>query len=676
MAAPVNAADIPYGSFALLWPVFIRLCFSHFVETVMCALQGRAVAKETGMSLFEHSLAFAEAENMVSHQLGVGMLGLIKQGADNAPDMHGETPLQQLSRTEILDRMNVTPELLLISLISCCNSLASNILDLFGKQSRFRFWNTALWGLCFMAALVWGVTEDGTPLDSEGLLKFPTACIIVFAPHFLVLLGIILCAAIYGLALAITAFSLPPGTPQPTSLRERFALAHGNMQGADQIQSIRFNRHEDFYMTLVRVGYSSLAAASEAVFLNEGKRVVARKMTWLEEDRLSELQASPPNRVHHDFRIPGESGYAHEKTIDPAQAEAQSNRSQSVLSGVGAFRSASRCYHGFAFLRGIGLLLARWAAHGLVILLARTGLGAPQRLKEFAGLREKVPGNGRAPLDFWILSDKGELELPENNDFDVEEEMRKRERSNRSRWGVSDEQRLDDKLYGWWKAGGCWGDQDQTADYRPSADEFDDTTSVVSVTDSEWEDESDGRRTPTQSEPFPTQEPNRESLLDMETFSRLLNPRDWESRQEARILAAHLSPEHDGQMLTRRRFQKQLEAEKARILLSSRLEASDTKRATSQEEEAELLEKLILARRSETSPANKPDQTWESGASGLGPNGPPCVICQTSPRSIITWPCRCLCVCEDCRVSLAMNNFGTCVTCRQEVGGFVRLWVP
>lgn len=44
------------GSLSRLWPLFETLCFSQFVETVSCAVQGRQVAAETGMTLFEHSL--------------------------------------------------------------------------------------------------------------------------------------------------------------------------------------------------------------------------------------------------------------------------------------------------------------------------------------------------------------------------------------------------------------------------------------------------------------------------------------------------------------------------------------------------------------------------------------------------------------------------------------------
>lgn len=715
-----TTSELPYGSFSLLWPTFMLLCLSHFVETLSCALQGRPVMTETGMSIFEHSIAFAEAESMISKSIGLGMFGLPNKNPLSAlsagSDQTSTSALQLLTRSQVLERMNVTPELLLIALISCCNSTTSHILEVFGKQSKYRLLNTAFWGACFMAAMSWGL-EGGPPVSIEtGVLKFPTVCIVGFIPHIFLLGGIVICLSIYTLALTITAVSLPT-EDRPVSLYDRFLMANENMQGSNQIRNIRINRHEDFYTTLLRIGYGALTAASEAVFLNEGKAVVARRMTWLEEDRLSEIEASRQRSSSFGDRQnestsrpieamgfssfdmpdqPGdwESGYTREKKFEKPKNGARAVRSRAELGGVGAVRVSIRLWHVLSFFRGICLLMLRWVAFGLSNVLDRLGITArPMWLKRLVGHRRRQSSSSTAgqaqPLDFWILSDNGELELPRDHDFDVEVEMRKRERANRPEWMGPDETRLDDRLYSWWKIGGAWGNQDNTSDYHPPSDDFD-TTSVVSMStnasESEWEDypSEDGRRTPTQLEPYADREspPLQDPLIDMTTLARLLDPRDRESREEARILAAHLKTNQDGpQIMTRSRYQKQVERERSRIIFSSRLHQlnamqsdSETRKPTA-EEESEILEKLILSRRAETS-GSPGVHTWESGAEGLGPNGPPCVVCQTSPRAIITWPCRCLCICEDCRVSLAMNNFGSCVTCRQEVGGFMRLWVP
>ncbi|KGY15189.1 hypothetical protein PABG_11975 [Paracoccidioides brasiliensis Pb03] len=731
-----GAKDFPYGSFSILWSVFLRLCLNQFVETLSCALQGRGVVTEAGMSIFEHSLAFAEAETMISHSVGLGLFGMPKVAGQTSATHAAGAPstTQLLSRNQVLERLNVTPELLLISLISCCNSLSSNILDVFGRQNQGRLINTTFWGLCFMASMLFGFF-DGSPIGTDtGVLRFPTVCIVGFVPHLLIFLGILTCVAIYGLALLITAFSLPEST-SPASLRERFALAHANMQGASQIKNIRFSLREDFYTALVRIGYASLAAASDAVFLNEGKSVVARTMTWLEEDRLSEIEAlrnNNANRTHipqpmefpsgvnetFSFDIPErttewESGYGRENKFEKQRKGARSIEKQSAFGGVGAFQGASRCYHGFTFFRGIFFLLVGWVAFWMLRSLELVGIAArPQWLTKLGGAGRKAATGKRTQepnsLDFWILTDEGDLELPEDHEFDVEKEMRKRELANTSQWGEAEESRFDRKLYNWWKVGGSWGNQDESGDYIPSQDDLEDNTSVVSMStneESEWE--SVGRRTPTQEDPYTMGNPQNtwsnsrsssntrtdETLLDMSSLARLLDPRDNEARHEARVLASHLQAADEGKIMTRSRFRSQLERDRARVLTSSRyhsaymrsnpstLSGSNERKRPSSEEESEILENLILSRRlgrdnSSGHRSQQDPQSWKSGASGLGADGPQCVICQAAPRSIITWPCRCLCVCEDCRVSLAMNNFGSCVTCRREVAGFVRLWVP
>lgn len=721
-----GTTDIPRGSFNLLWPVFISLCLSHFVETLSCALQGRTVVTEAGMSIFEHSLAFAEAETMISQSIGLGMFGLVKHSSarDDLP-LKGDDAqaLHLLTRTQVLEKMNVTPELLLIILISCCNSLFSNVLDVFGKQSRYRLINTTIWGLCYMGAMAWGFLDTSSLGGEAGVLKFPTVCIVGFVPHLLILMGIIVCLFIYGLAILISAFALPPGLPEPSSIRQRFALAHENMQGSNQIRNVRLNMHEDFYTTLLRIGYAALTAASEAVFLNEGQSVIVRRRTWLEEDRLTEIEASRQrastrprtwantptgqweNAPGFNFDVPiaqaenWESGYGREQKIDRLKSAYRSHP-QSSLGGVGAFHGASRCYQGFAFFRGIFYVISRWIVLGLNKLMDRLGITfRPQWMIRLIGTNKRRKGakikEQPASLDFWILTDDGELELPEDDEFDVEKEMRKREAHEQRHWEDADETRLDNKLYSWWTAGGSWGNQDETADYAPSSDGFEDTTSVISMqtNESEWEDHegSDGRRTPTQKEHYPRaysreSTPLLETLLDTSSLARLLDPRDQESKNEARILAAHLMAEKEGRIMTRSRFRLHNERERARILMPARYQSNHSENSDSSnekirptaEEEAEILERLILTRRQDASLHSHegPSESWQTGAAGLGTDGPQCVICQTSPRSIITWPCRCLCVCEDCRISLAMNNYGSCVTCRQEVAGFVRLWVP
>lgn len=63
-------------------------------------------------------------------------------------------------------------------------------------------------------------------------------------------------------------------------------------------------------------------------------------------------------------------------------------------------------------------------------------------------------------------------------------------------------------------------------------------------------------------------------------------------------------------------------------------------------------------------------------------HGPPedslgtCVICHENSRQIIVWPCKCLSICESCRVSLYVRKFNTCVCCRSKVESYSKVYVP
>ncbi|SCW00708.1 LAFE_0C10198g1_1 [Lachancea fermentati] len=50
-----------------------------------------------------------------------------------------------------------------------------------------------------------------------------------------------------------------------------------------------------------------------------------------------------------------------------------------------------------------------------------------------------------------------------------------------------------------------------------------------------------------------------------------------------------------------------------------------------------------------------------------------CVVCKTNPRNIVLWPCRCFALCEECRVSLGLRGFKTCICCRSPVNGYSKL---
>jgi hypothetical protein len=268
--------------------------------------------------------------------------------------------------------------------------------------------------------------------------------------------------------------------------------------------------------------------------------------------------------------------------------------------------------------------------------------------------------------------------------------MRNRLRNGQGYWDDADEKNLDQNLYGWWLSGGWWGSDDSSGDFNPDNKELEeDTTSVVSFSTAGNEEvwESDGaddycRTTPTQRSPQFSREssPFFDTPLNPAQLAQLLHPKTPEQRAEAQVLAIHLASED---ILTRSRYRDLYQRERARVLTSTRQRPtnfvpSSASGKLTPEEETQILEYLITSRRSfhNATSSSPPSASWAKGALGLGEGGPHCVVCQSSPRSIIVWPCRCLSLCDDCRVTLAMNNFDKCVCCRRDVSGFSRIFVP
>ena len=386
------------------------------------------------------------------------------------------------------------------------------------------------------------------------------------------------------------------------------------------------------------------------------------------------------------------SGYGRERTTKSLKAGSATQNARVNADGIGAFERRGRYLMAWQFFHGVFWLSLAWSTTILSKILNPIGIKCRSlRMKPSAQLDRATKPDSKnqqtGSIDFWLLSDDGILSLPKDNNVDVEIETKKRLKIASDFWGEEEEQKLNNTLYGWWKNGGWWGEKDESGAYQESnVDE--DTTSVISMstnndTASEWESEDEGARTPTQQYlrgRMPSlPDPPIDHGIDPTHLAQLLDPKTAEHKQEARMLAAHLNSDR---ILTRSQYQHDQRYEKAHVLTTTRyrppgfLPSSPTGRLTPHEE-AEVLEYLLTSRRAAASRSTASvGPAWRDGAEGLGAGGPQCVVCQSSPRTILSWPCRWLSLCEECRVSLAMNNFGTCVCCRTDVVGFSRLYVP
>ncbi|KAI1107922.1 hypothetical protein F4804DRAFT_4608 [Jackrogersella minutella] len=691
------------GSLSLLWPLFGTLCLSHFLETLSCAVQGRQVAVETGMTLFEHSLAFAEADAAISNQLGWGIFS--SGSASNVTYQQASGASIAISRSMIMKRVNTPPEVLLVAFLSAMSHITSHVLGVFNLQSKFRLISTGFWAMCFMGSIVMEAADFSFDSPtSMGLFKFPTVCIIGFIPHVMVFAGTVVCFSIYAVALFLSALEPPDrldSAGRQLSFRERLVIAHENMQANISLSDIRISREMDFYTALLRTGFGVITMASEAVYLNEDRDINLRNRTWLEEDRLKELESlrmqwsgsglgvSRYDSVGaiglvpiKDGQLGASSGYARERAAQKIPKTRMGEKR--ARDGVGATERSSRWLLALDFVMKINRLLLRWGALLLLKALARVGVRAQpplllwlSKVPKQEKKEEKQPATDRRSL---LLTRGGRnSRLYNDENADVEAEVRRRLNKAPETANLPDEE-IDSRLYSSWKFGDLWGSVDTSGDWEPNeGDDEWDTTSMIQSTygdneddQSQWMDEDDfedGQRTPTQAsrqmsvsrEPTPFDQP-----FAMDDLARLLRPTSPEERREAHALAAHLSS--DG-IVTRSQYARMQQNQRGRLLLPGQPHRS----RLSDEEEAELLEDLIITRRTEA--AHKRELLRDDNEDD-GRDGPQCVVCHSAPRKIIVWPCRCLSLCDECRVTLAMNNFDKCVCCRREVVSFSRIYVP
>jgi hypothetical protein len=379
------------------------------------------------------------------------------------------------------------------------------------------------------------------------------------------------------------------------------------------------------------------------------------------------------------------SGYARER----AAQKVPKGRERGVRAGIGATERSSRWLMALEFILSINKLVAKLFALAALRILAFLRIRAqpawllwlahrPKATKD-GDATSKQTNTGSAPGRNSRSSETG---LDSSDNLDVEAEFRRVDRD-------QDDDILDKDLYNYWLKGGWWGSHDSSGDFTPDADDDWDNTSVLSVSthtgESEdeaygWESDNSGQKTPTQRSPQRSRQgtPAMDSPLHIGDLARLLHPQSPEEREEALTLSAHF--QSDG-IMTRSRFRRLEQLKRTRILTMNPPRSGQATKLgrpvkLSPDDEERLLEQLLLARRQAAPPATGDTVQWQQGAAGMGGDGPQCVVCQCSPRTVIVWPCRCLSLCDDCRVSLAMNNFDKCVCCRREVISFSRIFVP
>lgn len=714
----------PTGSLTILWPLYRTISISLFLSTFSHAIQGPTLAgaaipstsSDTGLTLLEDSLAFAEAEALVDPQSG-----------------------------------NVSPEVLYIALISALAHLTANIIGVLvadqpggvrvargvATVGHYRLITTGIWGVAFLGGFTWALFRGGAKV-----FGFPTVCVLGFIPHLMVVAGIALCGAIYLLAAIFSTLApiqrpveglydtddelFVPIPPQfdgvAGSSTPRGYLDFSNLQANFTLSSLTISWSEDFYTTLLKLGFQCLTAASEATYLNEGAPLRVPGLTWLEKERIRVLERQRKwmsekaalDRGGGDLEVAmltsygfGKRGYSNERkeisawmvglpvgygvmreeSIDGGGNESMATGRQSRRPKLGSVRG-KRWIGALELIRGAVGVLGRWGVRGMLGVGKKIGIVNCRDSPEPPARRDTLEEEEWEDPDMDVQRD--DLDQASMQILGEKWADRKRDEADRRRlWEAFVQARV------------LAGEEDDSGEYKPrsrgrsregSPSMDSDTGSLVTSssfpsTDSLSTSSPDccrsGSVTPTptscaqaRATPLSLDGTDEDTDADADIvtdatsqlvhLAALLDPQTPEERSLARVMSQHLSAP-PGRHVTRASMTMYGPANNEEFLLESLLLEKRRKWRLG----GDIAAATATPSRTSIGVDEVPqgEQQGEDQASWG-----PCVVCQTNPRTVVVWPCRCLALCEECKVTLAMRNFGTCVCCRREVGAVSRVF--
>ncbi|KAK9461304.1 uncharacterized protein V1516DRAFT_675594 [Lipomyces oligophaga] len=633
----------------ILWTLYKAFCTGQFVETFSSAVQGRVPSPDTGMTLFEYSLAFQEA--------------------------------QSAQRPSV--------EILTISLLWALNFLTYLTLSIFDLQV-YRLIPSSFFGI--LSLVYFAVSTYNGRAQS-----FPTVWVIGFAPHLAVLYVIVLCGAIYILA-------------------SFFSGGTSNLQAS--VRTVNISLSEDFYSCLLKLGIVVLTSAAGATYMSEGPVLAVPESTWLEAleyqrqagfEHINDVPVAgqgTSSALQPPVRLRDRIKFSLDDLSEPNAAfsngfKINTRRKNQFLSGGSGNRTGAvlrrtprrRRISIYEVTDGVATstrtetsaVYNGYATNNTRVGKPVTGADANHRK---AGRFKWLVIIYRVRMAYrlvrWMITLLEVLfakfvyylkerfsTLPEQSTESETVSGSERENSNSNSIVANAKLMSDDEYYDLFLSDQVFPEEDPTEDFSPDEDEEDDYDYVTDVED---EVTSSAVLTRSASSRPLTNELFPELGTAELSLSSLLMPQTLEERQLTNVILTHLAaPE----IVTRQRMEQYQQRQYDELDWESE-EFEDDEYT----EEALKLASLITNIRESSQVRRSRHHHNIAGAGEVDSDDEEvyrpnlCVVCHTSARCIVLWPCRCLAVCEDCRLSLALRNFKGCVCCRRDVVSFSRLYVP
>ncbi|KAG7195925.1 uncharacterized protein KQ657_002311 [Scheffersomyces spartinae] len=247
----------------MYWPIFLTYCFLAFVETFSSVIQGKKPSTESGITIFEHSIAFQEA----------GSRGF---------DGHMRTPSEQV---------------LFASLFLIANHLNIQIGGIL-NDNKYKLIPLSITGISFLIYVL-KCTYDLT------VFKFSSIFVTTFLPQVLLVFIIAISGLIFGMAFIANGFQM--GNLNCASL-----FVYDNDLEDEPNNRLNISLSDDFYKCLWSVGMFVITLAGKSSYITELSFVAVDKETWLERGIWESLtkSGSPTKNVVQYLKKNHVTGYS------------------------------------------------------------------------------------------------------------------------------------------------------------------------------------------------------------------------------------------------------------------------------------------------------------------------------------------------------------------------------
>lgn len=516
-------------------------------------------------------------------------------------------------------------QVLILCLFLLCDQ-AANQIGSFLFQNKYRLIPLTILNVLF----IWYYLSSSF-LGNQ--FSFPFSISVTYLSLICVIWISFACLGILALAIVTKGFDLAE-----LNFTNYFADGHRERDFFSQHLGIRLN--QDFHVAVLNLGIFAVTLAGKSSYITEYSYVPLPRRTWLEVSMSSKLKAiwqalgnEDPEllQVEHiqDLLGPTQKGYAKIITKPTSKALKGLNLFKDVKpESISKIRAKYLVEIIFRLLQlSICYMYTLWLDFKRVIGYKTSGVaGPPKFLLHDINVHHAI-----------ATASKSSLESPTPKPYVVYEDMEGYDESTDYDYICEDGMVID--------ASNAGGDFEGESDTEVESDtEFEDDNLTLDVT--------------------------KQSRLPHESvFSELVSADGFiELLENRELISLHWNylKEHEGAM-TRSRYRRfapqQLTSgsnEDSQKLLDLILDMREDARRERKAESKRVIDE-----------DEDDDEIQSETVSRLT-----CVICHYNPREIITWPCKCFAICETCRQSLVTKNMEGCVTCRREVEGVSRIYLP